>query len=160
MKIAVYPGSFDPFTYGHLDIAMRAKKIFDEVIILVASNSKKHSFFTVEERVGMIKESLAEYCGIYVDSTSSLVVDYMKEHAASYIIRGLRNSVDFEYEYTLENSNLFLDEKIETVYFTSRKENMFLSSSIVKEYKAYGIDCLSLVPEVVDKALGEKFIKK
>lgn len=159
MKRAVYPGSFDPFTNGHLDIVKRAGLIFDEVIVLVASNKGKKSLFSIEERVEMIKRSLSDFQNVVVDSTSSLIVDYMKAHSASFIIRGLRNTIDFEYEYTLENNNLFLDGTIETVYLTSRKENIALSSSAVREYMAYGVDCSSLVPEAVMDALGDKYKK-
>ncbi len=160
MKKAVYPGSFDPFTNGHLDIVKRARLIFDEVIVLVACNKGKSSLFTIDERVDMIEHSVSDIPNVVVDSTSLLIVDYMKTHACSFMIRGLRNIVDFEYEYTLENKNLFLDNEIETVYLTSRRDNIFLSSSAVREYMAYGVDCRSLVPAAVFKALSTKFENK
>ncbi len=160
MRKAVYPGSFDPFTNGHLDIVKRAARIFDSVTVLVASNNNKSHLFSVDERVNMIKESICDIPNVTVDSTSALIVDYLSSHNSFFIIRGLRNSVDFEYEYTLENNNLFLDSAIETVYLTSRKENIFLSSSAVREYMSYGVDCSALVPPPVLERLKAKFEKK
>ena len=160
MKKAVYPGSFDPFTNGHLDIVKRACLIFDSVVVLVASNNSKSHLFTSDERVSMIRESVSDIPNVIVDSTSSLIVDYLSSHNSSFIIRGLRSSVDFEYEFALENNNLFLDSTIETVYLTSRRENLFLSSSAVREYMSYGVDCSTLVPLPVLERLKIKFIKK
>lgn len=157
MKVAVYPGSFDPFTNGHLDVALRAKKIFDKVIIMVAYNSKKSSYwFTAQERVEMIKESVKNYDGIEVISYDGLVVKKAKELGAQALIRGLRAVTDYEAEYQLHEVNEFLEPDIEMVYLMSHRDQAFVSSSNIKEIFDYNEDISHLVPKPVLDAMNKK----
>jgi pantetheine-phosphate adenylyltransferase len=165
MKIACYPGSFDPFTNGHLDVALRARKIFDKVIIIVADNPLKASsyYFTAEERVAMAKETLKGYDGFEVISTDGLVVRKAKELGAQALIRGLRAVTDYEAEFQLHEVNEFLDPEIEMVYLMAHRDQAFVSSSNIKEIFSHGEDISSLVPKPVLKAMMEKrdrFLKK
>ena len=153
MKIAVYPGSFDPITNGHLDILERASKIFDKVIVLVAINSSKNHRFSVEERVQMIKEATAGIPNVEVDSSEGLTVRYAKEHGAGTLIRGLRAVSDFEYEFRLASANEFADSSIDMVFFMARGDKTFISSSAIIELYNSGVDISSLVPESVLKRL-------
>ena len=152
-KIAVYPGSFDPITNGHLDILQRATKIFDKVIVLVAINSSKNHRFTVEERVQMIKEATADIPNVEVDSSEGLTVKYAKEHGADTLIRGLRAVSDFEYEFRLASANEFADASIDMVFFMARGDKTFISSSAIIELYNNGVDISALVPESVIKRL-------
>ena len=152
MKIAIYPGSFDPITNGHLDILNRALKIFDKVIMLVAVNPDKKSRFSKEERIAMIKEAV-DSPKVEVDAYEGLTINYAKEHGASHLIRGLRAVTDFDYEFQLATANDFIDEKIDTVFLMSRKEKSFLNSSMIVELAAKGIDVSELVPQSVIKRL-------
>lgn len=157
MKIAVYPGSFDPFTNGHLDVALRARKIFDKVIILVAYNSKKPSYlFSAEERVRMIKEAVKDYPDIEVTSTEGLVVKKARELGAQALIRGLRAVTDYEAEFQLHEVNEFLAPDIEMVYLMSHRDQAFVSSSNIKEIFFEGEDVSKLVPVSVLDALRAK----
>ena len=131
MKRAIYPGSFDPITNGHLDVLKRALKVFDEVIVLVAVNANKKSKFTSSERVEMIKEATKDLKGVSVDSTEGLSVDYAKKHGANCLIRGLRAVTDFEYEFSLSATNEFIDPSIDMVFFMSHSETTFISSSSI-----------------------------
>lgn len=153
MKVAIYPGSFDPITYGHLDILNRALKIFDKVIILVAVNPNKNSRFSVEDRVAMIKESVEDNPNIEVDSTSGLTIDYAKKHGATHLIRGLRAVTDFEYEFQLASANDFIDSSIDSVFLMSKQEKSFINSSMIVELFEKGIDVSSLVPPAVIKRM-------
>ena len=155
MKVAIYPGSFDPITNGHLDILERSLKIFDKVIILVANNPNKQSRFSVEERVAMIKESVGDL-NVEVDSTDGLTVEYAKAHGAIALIRGLRAVTDFEYEFQLATSNDFIDSSIESVFLMSKHEKSFINSSMIIELHNKGIDVSALVPEPVLKRLNRK----
>lgn len=157
MKIAVYPGSFNPITNGHLDILERALKVFDKVIILVAINRDKICFFSPEERVKMIKESVKQYKSVEVDYTEGLTVEYAKKHNASHIIRGLRAVTDFEYEFQLASTNHFVDSSIDSVFFMSGDDKTFISSSGVIEMFKNGVNVSKLVPPPVIKKLKEKF---
>jgi pantetheine-phosphate adenylyltransferase len=156
MKRAIYPGSFDPITNGHLDVLSRALKVFDEVIVLVAINPNKKSKFTPEERVTMIKEATKDLKGVVVDSTEGLTVKYAKEHNATCLIRGLRAVTDFEYEFALSATNEFIDESIDMVFFMSHAETSFISSSSIDELHKKGIDISSLVPPSVVKMYKSK----
>ena len=156
MKRAIYPGSFDPITNGHLDVLTRALKVFDEVIVLVAINPNKKSKFTSEERVTMIKEATKDLKGVIVDSTEGLTVKYAKEHNATCLIRGLRAVTDFEYEFALSATNEFIDESIDMVFFMSHAETSFISSSSIDELHKKGIDISSLVPPSVVKMYKSK----
>lgn len=153
MKIAVYPGSFDPITNGHLDILKRASKIFDKVIILVAINESKKSRFSLEERLEMIKESIYDLKNVEADSYEGLTVEYAKAHGASSLIRGLRAVTDFEYEFQLAAANEFADPSIDTVFLMSKVEKSFINSSMIIELHKKGKDVSALVPEAVIKRL-------
>lgn len=152
MKIAIYPGSFDPITNGHLDVLNRACKIFDKVIVLVADNPKKKSRFSPQERVEMIKEAVVNP-NVVVDSYSGLTVEYAKEHGATHLIRGLRAVTDFEYEFQLASANDFVDSNIDTVFLMSKNDKSFINSSMIMELHEAGVDVSSLVPESVNKRL-------
>ena len=156
MKRAIYPGSFDPITNGHLDVLKRALKVFDEVIVLVAVNPNKVSKFTEQERIEMIKEATKDLKGVKVDSTVGLSVSYAKEHGASCLIRGLRAVTDFEYEFSLSASNEFIDDSIDMVFFMSHAETSFISSSSIDELHKKGIDISNLVPPSVVKMYKSK----
>ena len=153
MKIAVYPGSFDPITNGHLDILSRACKVFDKVIVLVAHNPNKHSNFTPEERVKMIKEATANNPQVEVFADSGLTVEFAKKHQATHLIRGLRAVSDFEYEFQLASANEFVDSSIDMVFFMARGDKTFISSSAILEMHRSGVDVSSLVPASVRKRL-------
>ena len=152
-RIAIYPGSFDPITNGHLDILERATRVFDKVIVLVAINSSKKSRFSLEERVNMIKEATADLENVVVDSYEGLTVRYAKEHGATHLIRGLRAVSDFEYEFKLASANEFADSSINMVFFMARGEKSFISSSTIFELYKSGVDISELVPESVLKRL-------
>lgn len=150
MKIAVCPGSFDPVTLGHLDIIERAAELFDKVIVLVMSNSSKKPMFTLEERVDFIKRCVTQD-NVEVDTYSGLLVDYARDHGAVAIVKGLRAVSDFDYEFQLALINKSLYPKIETLFLSAKSENMFLSSSMVKEVCSLGGDISSFVPaEIAD----------
>lgn len=156
MKIAIYPGSFDPFTNGHLDILKRAAEVFDEIVVLVAINAAKKYVFTIEERVGFLKKILSDYSNVRVDSYDGLTVDYAKKAGAKHIIRGLRAVTDFEYEFQLASANRFLNSDIDMVFFMANTENSFISSSVVNELWRNGADVSRLVPEAVVDAYRAK----
>ncbi len=153
MKIAVYPGSFDPITNGHLDILKRASSIFDKVIVLVAINQNKKSRFSIKDRVDMIKESIGDMDNVEVDSFEGLTVKYAKEHHATHLIRGLRAVSDFEYEFQLASANEYADASIDMVFFMARGDKTFISSSAILELYKSGVDVSSLVPPSVIKRL-------
>ena len=152
MKIAVYPGSFDPITNGHLEILKRALNIFDKVIMLVAVNPNKKSRFSAEERVAMIKEAVNDE-RVVVDSYQGLTVEYAKEHGASHLIRGLRAVTDFEYEFSLASANDFIDSSVDTVFLMSKAEKSFINSSMIMELHEQGVDVSDLVPFSVYRRL-------
>lgn len=151
MKAMVYPGSFDPITLGHLDIIKRASKMTDKLIVTVMDNPKKKTFFTVDERVDMIKKSIVGIDNIVVDSSSGLMVDYMRKVGATASIRGLRAVTDFEYEMQWATFNQMLDDEFEAVFLMANTEHSFLSSSIVREIGQLGGDIRKMVaPEIYD----------
>jgi pantetheine-phosphate adenylyltransferase len=155
--IAVYPGSFDPITNGHLDLIQRALRIFDRIIVAVATNAFKKSLFTIEERVEMVRISLEGYPQISIDTFDGLLVKYAKEQNARAILRGLRAVTDFEYEFQLAMMNRRLEPGIETVFLMTGLRWVFLSSSILKEAAVHGGDIEGMVPEIVYRKLKEKF---
>ncbi len=158
MKVAVYPGSFDPITNGHLDIIKRALKIFDKVIVLVSINENKKYHFTNDEKIKMIKEALIEekLDNVEVDSYSGLTLDYCKKINANVLIRGLRIVSDFEYEWSLAAANEFIDSNIEMVFFMAHQKTSFISSSSINEMFNNGVDVSSLVPNAVVKMYRNK----
>lgn len=156
-SIAVCPGSFDPVTYGHLDIIKRGANVFDEVYVCVLNNSSKNPLFTVEERCELLREVTKEIPNVKIESFKGLLVDYAREKKASAILRGLRAVSDFEYEMQITSMNRILEENIETFFMMTNNQYSFLSSSIVKEIAKYGGDISELVPEAVENALVHKF---
>ncbi|MBS4177235.1 pantetheine-phosphate adenylyltransferase [Lederbergia citrea] len=156
-SIAVCPGSFDPVTLGHLDIIKRGAKVFDEVYVVVLSNSSKKPLFSVEERIHLLKEVTKEMENVKVDTFNGLLVDYADSVNANAIIRGLRAVSDFEYEMQITSMNRVLNEKIETFFIMTNNQYSFLSSSIVKEVAKYHGNISELVPKEVEKALLNKF---
>lgn len=155
---AVYPGSFDPVTFGHLDIIQRAAKVVDELIIgVIVNKAKKSPLFTLEERVSMLKEATKEYPNVTVKMFDGMTIDFARENGARLIIRGLRAVTDFESEMQIAQTNHSLDSSIDTMFFTTSLEYSFLSSTVVKEVASYGRDTSKFVPEVVQKAFREKF---
>jgi pantetheine-phosphate adenylyltransferase len=156
VNIAVCSGSFDPVTYGHLDIITRGAKIFDKVIVAVLINAKKKSLFSVEERVDLLRQVTAEMDNVEVDSFDGLLIDYMKKRNAQVIIRGLRAVSDFEYEMQVASMNKKLNENVETFFMMTSHQYSYLSSSIVKEVASYKASVKDLVPPVVEQALLAK----
>lgn len=155
--IAVYPGSFDPITYGHIDIIERCSSIFDKVVVAVLNNRNKNLLFTVDERVEMI-DTLFQNCdNIIVDSFDGLLVDYVKKIDANVIVRGLRAVTDFEYEMQMSMFNKVLLDEIETMFMVSGSKYSFLSSSLVREVASHRGDVSNFVPKVVENKLKEKF---
>lgn len=157
-KIAVYPGTFDPITNGHLDLIRRALKIFDSLIVAVAvSGYKKSPIFSIEERINFIVESTKDLENLKVESFDGLLVEFVRERGAVAIVRGLRAVSDYEFELQLAHANRRLYKDIETVFLMPSEEYSFLSSSLVKEIAYFGGAVNGLVPPVVEKALKEKF---
>ncbi|RNB88045.1 pantetheine-phosphate adenylyltransferase [Brevibacillus nitrificans] len=156
MNIAVCSGSFDPVTYGHLDIITRGAKVFDKVIVAVLINAKKKSLFSVEERVDLLRQVTAEMDNVEVDSFDGLLIDYMKKRNAQVIIRGLRAVSDFEYEMQVASMNKKLNENVETFFMMTSHQYSYLSSSIVKEVASYKASVKDLVPPLVEQALLAK----
>lgn len=158
MKRAIYPGSFDPVTYGHLDIIERAAKNFDEIIVSVLNNKTKTPLFSVEERVNILKEATKDIPNVKVESFSGLLVDYAKSRDVHLVVRGLRAITDFEYELQNAQTNALLSkESLDTIFFATRLEYAYLSSSSVKEIASFGGDISMCVPEFVAKLVYEKF---
>ncbi len=157
--IAIYPGSFDPITNGHLDIITRGLEVFDKVIIAVARNSEKDSLFTVTERIAMIEASIGGNAHLEVDTFEGLLVDYAQKMGARVILRGLRAVSDFEYEFQLAQMNHTVKPEVETLFMMTSASYGYLSSSIVKEVASHGGNIDEFVPPAVKKALDHKFKK-
>jgi pantetheine-phosphate adenylyltransferase len=158
MKIAIYPGTFDPFTNGHLDIVQRARALFDEIIITIARNSSKEPLFSAEERIDMIKEAIRSLDNVSVDSFDGLLVNYAKQKNANVIIRGLRMISDFEYEFQMALMNRKLADEIATVFLMPDEKYTYLSSSIVREIAQLGGDYKPFVPPNIGERLREKYL--
>ncbi|MDV2685313.1 pantetheine-phosphate adenylyltransferase [Alkalihalophilus lindianensis] len=159
-SIAVCPGSFDPVTYGHLDIITRGAKVFDQVIVAVLHNRNKQPMFSVEERVNLLKEVTAHLDNVVIDSFNGLLINYMNDKKANTIIRGLRAVSDFEYEMQAASINKKLGPEIETFFMMTNNHYSYLSSSIVKEVAKYEADVSDIVPDIVAEALKKKFNEK
>ena len=156
MRTAIYPGSFDPLTNGHLDVVQRAAKLFDHVIVAVAKNEGKNPLFTLEERVELVRRAVKPHRNVKVDSFEGLLVDYVVANKARCIVRGLRAISDFEFEFQLALMNRKLNENVETIFMMPKDTYTFLSSRIVKEIARLGGNIKPFVPDVVEKALKKK----
>ena len=157
MRRAIYPGSFDPITHGHLDVVQRAARLFDEVIVAVAFNEEKRSLFSADERVELICEATADWGNVRVLQFRGLLVNFVRVQEATAVIRGLRAVSDFEFEFQMALMNRKLDKDIETIFLTPKEEYTYLSSRIVKEIARLGGNVDAFVPISVARALSEKF---
>lgn len=157
MRIAVYPGSFDPIHYGHLDIIARSAALYDKLIVAVATNPKKKPFFTIAERVEILREVLKTYDNVMVESFEGLTVNFALKQGAQVIVRGLRAITDFENEFVFALTNKKLAPQVETVYLMTRSEYSFISSSTVKEVTYYGGNVSEMVPAFVAEKLQQKY---
>jgi len=155
--VAVYPGTFDPVTKGHVDLVERSLSIFDELIIAIAANPKKEPLFTLDERIDMFAKVTEKFKRVKIEGFDGLLVDYVKQKKAVGIIRGLRAVSDFEYEMQMALMNRRLDNTIETVFLMPNEEYSFITSTIVREAASYGGDVSSLVPKIVVEKLKKKF---
>lgn len=156
MSVAVYPGSFDPCTNGHLDIINRSSKLFDKLIVGVLTNMSKSPTFTVEERIELLKSAVSDYPNVEVRSFSGLLVDFMREIDAKVVIKGIRAVSDFEYEFQMALTNKALYPELETLFLHTGQEYMFLSSSVVKEIARYGGSLKGLVPDELIPIIGKR----
>ncbi len=155
---AIYPGSFDPLTYGHIDLIQRARKIFETVIVAVARNSQKEPLFSVQERVEMLKKATVEMEGIIIEDFDGLVVDYARKHNIDVIIRGLRMVSDFEYEFQMALTNRKLSHDVETIFLMPSEQYSYFSSRLLKETALLGADLSSFMPKDVECRLKEKLL--
>ena len=155
-KIAVYPGTFDPVTYGHIDLINRASKIFDKVIVAVAHNKSKGVFFSYLERVSMLKDAVRGIRGVEIDDFDGLVVNYVKARGSHVMIRGLRMLSDFEYEFQMALTNRKLAENIETIFMMPHEDYSYISSKLIKEAALLGADVSNFLPKKAEMALKEK----
>lgn len=156
-KIAIYPGSFDPVTNGHVDIAQRGLRLFDKIIVAILENPVKNFLFTVEERIEMLESSFEEYPNIEVETFDGLLVDYAAKKDSIAILRGMRAVSDFEYEFQLALMNRKLNREVQTVFLMTSLRWIFTSSSIIKEAAQFGGDIKGMVPPIVNEKLKEKF---
>ncbi len=157
-RVAVYPGSFDPITFGHLDIIHRGMTVFDKIIVAILNNPRKNPLFTVDERADLLRQATAGLPGVTVDSFDGLLMDYVREKNVHIVLRGLRAISDFEYELQIASINKSLCPDIETCFMMTSNKYSFLSSSMVKEVAKYGGPVHELVPHAVEKALKKKFV--
>lgn len=158
-KIAVYPGSFDPVTNGHLDLIERALNIFENIIVAVSEHPRKGLFFTVKERLEMLKEAVKNFKNVQIDTFDGLLVNYVKKQNAGVIIRGVRAITDFEYEFQMALMNRKLDGKIETIFLMPNEIYSYVSSSVIKEIASYGGNINGLVPDIVKNKIAVKLNK-
>jgi len=159
VKRAIYPGSFDPVTYGHMDMIIRSAKMVDELIVAVLINSAKNPLFSVEERVSMLEEMTSELDNVKINCFDGLLIDYTKKMEATIIIRGLRAITDFEYELQIAQTNHIMNSEIDTLFLATSLENAYLSSTIVKEVASYQGDISHFVPEQLIDRIYDKFKK-
>lgn len=160
MRTAIYPGSFDPITNGHLDVVQRATKLFDRVVVAIARSESKHPLFTLEERVEMVAEAVRPLKNVEADSFDCLLVEYVRRRSAQAVLRGLRAVSDFEFEFQLALMNRKLDERVETIFMMPKDTYTFLSSRIVKEIARLGGDVSAFVPAHVQAALAAKLTQQ
>ena len=160
MRRAIYPGSFDPVTFGHIDMIERSAKIVDELVVAILINSAKNPLFSVEERVSMLREITGHVPNIKITSFHGLLIDYARKVDASIIVRGLRAVTDFEYELQIAQTNRIVDDRVDTVFLTTSLEYAYLSSTIVKEVASYGGDISHFVPEQLIDRIYAKFSRK
>ncbi len=158
-KIAVYPGTFDPITNGHLDVIKRGSEIFDTLVILVAERKEKHTLLNIHERIELVKCATKGIKNVTVKPLNGLLVEFLKKNDVKFILRGLRAVSDFDYEFQMALTNSMLYKEVETVFVMSSREFIFLSSSLVREIASYGGDTSMFVPECVTKKLAEKVVK-
>jgi pantetheine-phosphate adenylyltransferase len=156
-RIAIYPGSFDPVTNGHIDLVKRGRQLFDKIIVAILHNPNKKSLFTVEERKQMLQESMKNISGLEFDIFDGLLVDYAKHRGAQAILRGMRAVSDFEYEFQLALMNRKLNRDIQTVFLMTGLSWIFTSSSIIKEAASFGGDISDMVPPIVNQKIKAKF---
>ena len=159
-NVAVYPGSFDPITFGHLDILSRGLELFDKVIVAIANNIEKKALFTVEVRKDLIQKSINGNPKVIIDSFEGLLVDYVKRIDAPFVIRGLRAMSDFEFEFQMASMNRSLNPEMDTLFMMTSKDYFFVSSRTIKEVAAFGGPVNEFVPEVVVRSLKEKFSQR
>ena len=157
-RLAVYPGSFDPITNGHTDLVKRGLKMFDEIIILIATNPDKTSLFSVEERLEMIREIYKDNERVKVDSYPGLLVDYLKQCEANIIFRGLRALSDFEYEFQMALTNRKLNKDIETIFMMPKETYSYISSRLIKEAVSLGANVRAFVPPFIERELKKKLL--
>lgn len=160
MKRAICPGSFDPVTRGHVDIIKRASAMFDYVIVAVMVNPNKKPSFTIEERIKLLGLAISELDNVEIVSFDGLLADYARERKASAIVKGLRAMSDFEYEFQMALANKKLNKDLETVFFTTSAENMYLSSSMVKQISRFGGDISGFVPECIHEEIKDRLCEK
>ncbi|MBQ7446939.1 MAG: pantetheine-phosphate adenylyltransferase [Eubacterium sp.] len=157
MKRAIYPGSFDPLTLGHIDIIERSSRLVDELIVAVLINSAKNSLFSINERVSMIKEAICDIPNVSVESFDGLTVDFAREREANMIVRGLRAVTDFEYELQIAQTNHIMNTDVDTIFLTTSLKYSYLSSTIVKEVASYGGDISKFVPAFIAERVYDKY---
>ncbi|MCI8299056.1 MAG: pantetheine-phosphate adenylyltransferase [Lachnospiraceae bacterium] len=157
MKRAIYPGSFDPVTFGHIDMIERSAKIVDELVVAVLNNSAKNPLFSVKERVSMLEEITSHLPNVKITFFDGLLIDYARKVDAAIIIRGLRAITDFEYELQLAQTNRIVDSRVDTIFLTTSLEYAYLSSTIVKEVASYGGDISHFVPEQLMERIYRKY---
>lgn len=159
-RIAVYPGTFDPVTYGHIDLINRASKIFDKVIVAVAHSNDKGVLFSVKERVAMLKDAVKDMGNVVIDDFNGLVIDYVKKSSSRVMIRGLRMLSDFEYEFQMALTNRKLSGDIETIFMMPHEDYSYVSSKLIKEAASLGADVSNFIPKKAEAALKEKLKKQ
>lgn len=159
-RTAIYPGSFDPLTYGHVSLIERGLRVFDKIIVGIAINVRKSPLFTVEERVELIRNSFPDEERLEIDSFEGLLIDYAQKRDCQVILRGLRAVSDFEYELQMANMNRKLDNTIETIFMMTEESHFYVSSGLVKEVARFGGSVTDQVPDHVEKALEKKFAEQ
>ncbi|MCC6324404.1 MAG: pantetheine-phosphate adenylyltransferase [Candidatus Brocadia sp.] len=157
MRKAVYPGTFDPVTYGHLDVIKRGSLVFDTLVVSVGCNPLKEALFSVDERMGMIREEVADLKNVEVDSFNGMLVDYLKTQKTTIILRGIRTVSDFEYEFQRALTNRVLNKEVETVFVMTSEQYSFLNSTLIKEAVSLGGSVSQFVPPGVERRLMQKF---